>query len=143
MGTPNLLHFEINPHSGIPVYRQMMDQVRYYVTAGVLKPGDQLPSIRELSQRLSVNPTTVVKAYSELEHAEVIEMRHGKGAFISASAIGLSAQECGAALGRLARHLVVEAKQMGASEDDLLRVIQGEIESVYGQKLSHETGSTA
>ena len=133
MGTPNLLHFEINPHSGIPVYRQMMDQVRYYVAAGVLRAGDQLPSIRELSQRLSVNPTTVVKAYSELEHAEIIEMRHGKGAFISASPSGLSAQECGAALRRLARHLVVEAKQMGASEHDLLRVVQGEMENVYGQ----------
>ena len=133
MGTPNLLHFEINPHSGIPVYRQMMDQVRYYVAAGVLRAGDQLPSIRELSQRLSVNPTTVVKAYSELEHAEIVEMRHGKGAFISASASGLSAQECGAALRRLARHLVVEAKQMGASKHDLLRVVEGEMENVYGQ----------
>jgi GntR family transcriptional regulator len=132
MGTPNLLHFETNPHSGIPVYRQMMDQVRYYVAAGVLKAGDQLPSIRELSQRLSVNPTTVVKAYSELEHAEVIEMRHGKGAFISSSASGVSVREREAALQRLARHLVVEAKQMGAAETDLLRVLQAEMANVYG-----------
>jgi len=132
MGTPNLLHFEIDPHSGIPVYRQLMDQVRYYVASGVLEAGDQLPSIRELSQRLSVNPTTVVKAYSELEHAEVIEMRHGKGAFVAAAVSGLSAQERDAALHRLARHLVVEAKQMGAPEEALMRVVEAELEKIYG-----------
>jgi GntR family transcriptional regulator len=132
MGTPNLLHFEINPHSGIPVYRQVMDQVRYYVASGVLDAGDQLPSIRELSQRLSVNPTTVVKAYSELEHAEVIEMRHGKGAFVSTAASGLSAGERDTTLHRLARHLVVEAKQMGASEEALLGVVRAEMGNVYG-----------
>jgi GntR family transcriptional regulator len=133
MGTPNLLHFEINPHSGIPVYRQVMDQVRYYVASGVLKAGEQLPSIRELSQRLSVNPTTVVKAYSELEHAEVIDMRHGKGAFVSVAASGFSAQERDASLHRLARPLVVEAKQMGASADVLLRVVRAEMDDLYGQ----------
>jgi GntR family transcriptional regulator len=136
MGTPNLLHFEINPHSGVPVYRQMMDQVRYYVASGVLKPGDQLPSIRELSQRLSVNPTTVVKAYTELEHAQIIEMLHGKGAFVASGASGLSVREREAALRRLTRHLVVEAKQMGVMPDALWRAVRAEVEQVYGQGRS-------
>ena len=55
-----MLHFQINPHSGVPVYRQMIDQVKYYVASDALKAGDQLPSIRELAQSLAINPTTVV-----------------------------------------------------------------------------------
>jgi GntR family transcriptional regulator len=121
------LHFQIDPHSGLPVYRQMMDQVKYYVAAGTLKAGDVLPSIRELAQSLAVNPTTVVKAYSELEHAGVIEMRHGKGAFVSDGASALSEREREKALRRLARHLAVEATQMGANEKLVARVVQEEL----------------
>ena len=78
-----MLHIQIDPHSGIPVYRQVMDQVKYYAASGTLKVGAQLPSIRELSKALSVNPTTVVKAYTELQHEGVIEMKQGKGAFLA------------------------------------------------------------
>jgi GntR family transcriptional regulator len=128
-----MVHLQIDPHSGVPVYRQVMDQTKYYVASGVLRGGDQLPSIRELARALSVNPTTVVKAYSELQHEGVIEMRHGKGAFVADGAAGLSAGERGKALRRLARQLAVEASQMGASADEVLRVVQDELEN-----LSHE-----
>ena len=84
------LHFQLDPRSGVPVYRQLMDQVKYYVAGNTLRPGDPLPSIRELAVGLSVNPTTVVKAYTELEREGVIAMRHGKGAFVSAEASVLS-----------------------------------------------------
>ncbi|MBI3416288.1 MAG: GntR family transcriptional regulator, partial [Verrucomicrobia bacterium] len=127
MGSANLLHFQIDAHSGIPVYRQMMDQVNYYVASGVLRVGDQLPSIRELAQTLAVNPTTVVKAYTELEHDGVVEMRHGRGAFVSAGATRLSAREREQTVRRLARQLLVEAKQMGAAKDLVLRVLKEEM----------------
>ena len=103
------LHLQIDPHSGVPVYRQMMDQIRYYLASGLLQPGDQLPSIRDLAQRLSINPTTVVKAYGELQHAEVIEMRHGKGVFVSERSVRMSDRERDKALRRLARQLAVAA----------------------------------
>ena len=80
-----MLYIKINPHSGVPVYRQVMDQIRYYVGSGTLKPGARLPSIRELARALAVNPTTVVKAYTELQHAGIIDMKHGKGAFLTDS----------------------------------------------------------
>lgn len=130
-----MLHFQIDPHSGVPVYRQMMDQVKYYVASATLHPGDQLPSIRELAQRLTVNPTTVVKAYSELEHEEVIEMRHGKGAFITERATRLSDREREKALRRLARQLAVEARQMGASSEVVLRVLNEEYNELSGRNL--------
>lgn len=124
---PKMLHFQIDPHSGIPVYRQMMDQVKYYVASGTLLPGDQLPSIRELAQQLSVNPTTVAKTYSELEHEAVIEMRHGRGAFVAEATTRLSDREREKALRRLARQLAIEASQMGAPDEQVLRVLQQEL----------------
>jgi GntR family transcriptional regulator len=129
-----MLHFQIDPHSGIPVYRQMMDQVKYYVAAGTLRRGDQLPSIRELAQALAVNPTTVVKAYSELEHEGVIEMRHGRGAFVAETAARMSAVECQKVLRRLARQLAVEAGQMGATVHQVRRVVEEELEAVHGEQ---------
>jgi len=125
-----VLHLHIDPHSGIPVYRQVMDQVKYYVAAGALRSGDLLPSIRELARALAVNPSTVVKAYSELQHEGVIEMRHGKGAFVAESAARLSASERRKALQRLARTLAVEASQMGASADEVLAVVHDELKEL-------------
>src|SRR5205814_10722917 len=109
-----MLHFHIDPHSGVPVYRQMVDQFKYYAASGALKPGEQLPSIRELAQSLAINPTTVVRVYSELEREGVIEMRHGKGAYVADSARRMTAAERERALRRLARQLAVEALQTGA-----------------------------
>ncbi len=125
-----MLHLQIDPHSGVPVYRQMMDQVKYYAASGALKSGDQLPSIRELARALSVNPTTVVKAYSELQHEGVIEMKHGKGAFLCESAAQLSQRELRKALRRLARQLVVEGAQMGAPPDLVLHVVREEMAQI-------------
>jgi len=122
-----MLHFQINPHSGVPVYRQMIDQVKYYVASDALKAGDQLPSIRELAQSLTINPTTVVRVYTELEREGVIEMRHGKGAFVTASGRRMTANELDKTLRRLARHLAVEATQMGAPASQVLKVVREEL----------------
>ena len=121
------LHFQIDLHSGIPVYRQMMDQMKYYLAAGTLRPGDQLPSIRELARQLAVNPTTVVKAYSELEHEGVIEMRHGKGAFVLVPQVQVTERGREKALRRIARQLAVEATQMGAPNDYVLQLVAEEL----------------
>ena len=67
-----------DPHSGVPVYRQVMDQVKFHIASGMLKPGDRLPSTRTLSAELGVNPMTVSKAYSFLEMEGVVERRPGK-----------------------------------------------------------------
>ena len=121
------LHLQIDPHSGVPVYRQMMDQIKYYLASGVLQAGDQLPSIRELAQKLSVNPTTVVKAYTELQHGQVIEMRHGKGVFVSERSLRMSDREREKALRRIARQLAVEAAQMKAPPELVVQIVEEEI----------------
>lgn len=120
------LHFQIDPRSGLPVYRQLMDQIKYYVASGGLKPGDQLPSIRDMATRASVNPTTVVKGYTELQHEGVVEMKHGKGAFIAASSSSRSDEERRKLIGQLAKQLVIEAKQLGASQTLVEEVLREE-----------------
>ena len=78
--------FRTNPASGVPIYLQLMEQVKHAVETGALRPGEQLPGIRPLAEELVINPNTVAKAYRELEHEGVIELRHGAGAFVAATA---------------------------------------------------------
>jgi GntR family transcriptional regulator len=126
------LLLNIDPHSGLPVYRQMIDQIKYYVASGTLKAGDQLPSVRELAQRLTINPTTVVKAYSELEHEQVIEIRHGKGAFVAQPNIMASEFQKDKVVRRLARQLAVESQQIGADYEFVTKVLNEEWEQLSG-----------
>jgi GntR family transcriptional regulator len=68
----------VDPHSGVPVYRQLMDQIKFHVATGMLQPGDELPSTRALSAELGINPMTISKAYSFLEKDRVVERRPGR-----------------------------------------------------------------
>ena len=78
--------FRPNAASGVPIYLQLMEQVKHAIETGALRPGDQLPGIRPLAEELVINPNTVAKAYRELEHDGVIELRHGAGAFVTGAA---------------------------------------------------------
>ena len=78
--------FRPNPSSGVPIYLQLMEQVKHAIETGALRQGEQLPGIRPLAEELVINPNTVAKAYRELEHEGVIELRHGAGAFVSPNA---------------------------------------------------------
>jgi GntR family transcriptional regulator len=78
--------FRPNSASGVPIYLQLMEQVKHAVETGALRAGEQLPGIRPLSEELVINPNTVAKAYRELEHEGIIELRQGSGAFVAANA---------------------------------------------------------
>src|SRR5579884_3634863 len=77
---------KLNPASGVPIYLQLMEQIKYAIETGAVRAGEQLPGIRRLAEDLVMNPNTVAKAYRELEHEGVIELRHGSGAFVSTKA---------------------------------------------------------
>ncbi len=77
--------FHLNQSSGMPIYLQLMEQVKHGVEIGALRPGDQLPTIRKIAEDLVMNPNTVARAYRELEHEGIIELKHGSGAFIRGS----------------------------------------------------------
>ena len=116
----------------------MMDQVKYYVVGGTLRPGDQLPSIRELAGALAVNPTTVVKAYTELEREGVIEMRHGKGAFVAVQSRALSTAEQELALRRTARQLALEAGQLRVAPQRVIQIVREELIQIAPGEASVE-----
>jgi len=122
-----LLHYQIDSRAAAPAYRQLMAQVAYYVASGALVPGAQLPSIRALARYLGVNPSTVVKAYAELEVDQVVESRQGSGVFVRAGAKVPTVRQRQAALRERARTLVVEASQMGADRELVLRIVAEEL----------------
>src|SRR4026209_1658242 len=78
--------FRQNPSLGVPIYLQLMEQVKHAIETGAIRAGEQLPGIRPLAEELVINPNTVAKAYRELEHEGVIELRHGAGAFVTGTA---------------------------------------------------------
>jgi GntR family transcriptional regulator len=75
--------FRSNPSSGVPVYLQLIEQVKHAIDVGALRPGDQLPAIRRLAEDLVINPNTVAKAYRDLERDGLIDLRQGAGAFVA------------------------------------------------------------
>ena len=119
-----MLLFHVDPRSGVPVYRQIMEQVKFYRASGLLEPGEKLPSIRALAKALSVNPTTIVKAYNELQHEKVVELRQGKGVFLAPSLPGSEESLKEEALLPLVRDLAGRAARLGltpAKVDALIR----------------------
>ncbi len=85
------LQFRVERHSGLPPYRQVVDQVRQAIRLGLLRPGDRLPSVREVVEQIAVNPNTVHRAYRELELHGLVEGRPGLGTFVVQSLPGLTA----------------------------------------------------
>src|SRR5438309_11778684 len=77
-----MIAFKLDPRSGVPVYRQIQDQIRYGIASGLLSSGEQLPTVRALAVELKVNPNTVIKAYSDLEREGILTTEQGSGTFV-------------------------------------------------------------
>jgi GntR family transcriptional regulator len=122
-----LFKSRLNPASTVPVYIQLMEQVKHAVETGALRPGDQLPGMRKLAESLVVNPNTVAKAYRELEHAGVIELRQGSGAFISDH--WLVRAETGAIRRgqSIVRGAVRQLRAAGLDQEEIRRLFESEL----------------
>lgn len=119
--------FKLNPSTGQPLYSQVVQQVRHAIETGVLRDGDTLPGIRTLAEELVVSPNTVVKAYSELEHAGLLELRHGSGAYIIAKRrLKSRAERTRAAQGRV-QALVESLHADGFSDEEIHRMFAAEL----------------
>src|ERR671933_1448465 len=115
--------FRTNPALGVPIYLQLMEQVKHAVETGALQEGDQLPGIRPLAEELVMNPNTVAKAYRELEHEGVIELRHGAGAFVSANAPPKKAAEKLRAGQAIVSAAVERLHARGLTDDEIRRLV--------------------
>src|SRR5919199_3846964 len=118
--------FRPNPSSGVPIYLQLMEQVKHAVETGALRAGEQLPGIRPLAEELVINPNTVAKAYRELEHEGVIELRHGAGAFVAATAAPKKAAEKLKAGQAIVAAAVERLHARGLSDDEIRRLFEAE-----------------
>src|SRR5262245_24255631 len=118
------MHIRISPADKLPVYVQIVNQVKYLVAAGRLAPGDELPPIRTLAQRLVITPTTVARAYRELELAGVVEKRGTTGTFVSAVGSPLAKRERVRILTERIDALLAEARQLGFRDDELSDLIR-------------------
>jgi GntR family transcriptional regulator len=78
-----MVEFALSDRSGVPIYRQIQDQIRFGIASGLLRPGEQLPTVRALAVELSVNPNTVIKAYNELEREGILTSEQGTGTFVA------------------------------------------------------------
>ena len=88
-----MIQFSLDPKSGTPFYRQIVDQIRHGIATGQLKTGEQLPTVRALAVQLSVNPNTISKVYRELEIQEILQTQQGTGTFIGARPVRISPRE--------------------------------------------------
>ena len=116
------MDISINVTDGVPIYRQIDNQVQYIVASGLLLPGEELPPIRTLALQLKVTPNTIVKAYGELESSGVVHKRRGSGTFVSEERPKLAIVERRRILERRIDALLAEAHQLNFSVEDVLRM---------------------
>jgi len=119
-----------NPSSGVPIYLQLMEQVKHGIETGALRPGEQLPGIRPLAEELVINPNTVAKAYRELEHEGVIELRHGAGAFVSSQAREKKLTDRLRAGQALVAAAVERLHARGITDEEIRRLFEAELAGV-------------
>jgi GntR family transcriptional regulator len=119
-GNARGFQLKLDLHSGVPVYRQIIDQVRGGMSAGTLAAGDQLPTVRQLAVDLAINPNTVLRAYRELELGGMLETHQGTGTFISEKKINRNNAERERQLGQLAGEFAARAGAAGFTVEDLL-----------------------
>src|SRR3979490_2324929 len=119
--------FRPNSSSGVPIYLQLMEQVKHAIETGALRPGEQLAGMRPLAEELVINPNTVAKAYRELEHEGVVELRHGAGAFIAANGASKTRQDRMRKAAPLIEAAIQKLTTMGLTEEEIRRLFESRL----------------
>ena len=118
------MELRIDEADGVPIYLQIVNQVKYLVAARRLAPGEELPAIRVLAEKLTVNPNTVARAYRELEMAGVVEKRRTTGTYVSSGGSKLARRERIRILSERVDGVLAEARQMGVSIDEVIDLVR-------------------
>lgn len=117
----------VDPASGLPLYLQIIQQVKWRIATGTLRPGERLPSVRDVAAELRINPNTVAKAFTELERDGVVETRRGSGTFVAGAAPRLTRAE--------RRRLVQEACDRAITDAYHLRWPAGELRALFAERV--------
>jgi len=126
--------FHVDPASGVPIYLQLINQVKRATASGLMKTGDQMPSVRELAMELTVNPNTIAKAYQELERAGIIKTLRGVGTFVAEKEVKIVYEERVKAIMTAIEKVIVEAHHLGFSNDELQKYFE---EKLKGWKVNN------
>jgi GntR family transcriptional regulator len=118
------VQLHISANDGVPIYLQIVNQVKYLVASGRLAAGEELPPIRVLAERLVINPNTVARAYRELEIAGIVEKRRTAGTFVSDSGSPLARRERVRILTERIDALLAEARQLNVAVDEILQLVR-------------------
>ncbi|MCL5105275.1 MAG: GntR family transcriptional regulator [Armatimonadetes bacterium] len=139
MGT---MLFDVDTASSVPIYAQLITQVKHAVAAGILCPGDALPSLREVAAHLRINPLTVARAYRELETSGILTTEPGRGSFISAHTCVFREDYKQDALFQAVDRMLVDAHYLGAAPDEVRAALEDRLIILYGSNsLSNNVGN--
>ena len=119
-----MLHLSINQGDGVPIYLQLVQQVKRLIATGRLEPDSELPPVRVLAQQLLINPNTVVRAYRELEMAGLVYKRRGAGTYVSAQGTPYTDEECRRILSERADALLVEGRSLGYGVEQVVALVR-------------------
>ena len=118
------LHLRLDTAAGVPIYLQLIEQIKHRIATGSLKADDELPSVRTLARAQLINPNTVARAYLELEREGVIYKRRGMGTYVAAKGVSMSTEERLNIVRRLMEKALVEGTQLGLARTSLRRVFE-------------------
>jgi GntR family transcriptional regulator len=118
------MQIQVSISDGVPIYHQIISQVRYLIAAGRLQPGEELPPIRVLAEQLTVNPNTVARAYLELERAGIVTKRHGSGTYVSETRSSISQKEKAKILAKRIDALLTEARHLEVDLSDVIKLLR-------------------
>jgi GntR family transcriptional regulator len=131
--------FTVDPHSGVPIYLQLIEQVKRSVALGVLVPGEQLPTVKQLATELTINPNTVARVYRELERDGIIETSPGRGSFIRANGgVGNAARAVTDVAAAAIDAAVREAKSIGVTSQQANDLFKRAIQRWYPARTETE-----
>jgi GntR family transcriptional regulator len=128
------MQIHINEHDGVPIYLQIVNQIKMLVSSGRLEPNEELPPIRTLAEQLLINPNTVARAYRELETAGVVTKKRTTGTYVSEGGSPLAKEERIRMLSQRIDALLVEAKQLDIDTHEVLRLIR-QREELLGEEV--------
>jgi GntR family transcriptional regulator len=125
-----VIEFHLDSRSGVPTYLQLVRQVQQAARLGLLQPGDQLPTVKEVVAKLAINPNTVLKAYRELDREGLVEARRGQGTFLS-QALKPAAPSDHAALQKALLEWVERARKAGFDEEGIAALVASALRSAF------------
>ncbi|HEY7338860.1 MAG TPA: GntR family transcriptional regulator [Bryobacteraceae bacterium] len=131
--------FRLNPSGGQPIYLQLMRQIQHAVETGVLKDGDVMPGIRTLAEELTVSHNTVAKAYTELEHQGLLDLRHGSGAYISVKRKVLSRTDTVRWAQEQVREFIARLREEGLADEEIRLLCEAEL--LYERPVTERAGA--